>query len=404
MQKHIVCIASYFKGNEFFEECHERGWRVTLVTSENLLDEAWAWTSLSEVKTVRAYAPVEDFIRVVTNLAGARQIDRIVGIDEFDVLTAALVREYLQIEGLSSSFLARFRDKLQMRALAHRSGLPCPEFTGIFNPSDIESFLDRVPAPWIVKPRLEVNAHGIKKCQTKEDVWQILNEYDARHTWRDHPSQFLIERFVEGDVFHADSVVENGKIVGVGVSGYGVPPFSVSHQGGVFTTAVLPYQSKERKEIERLNKQLLKAFDYTRGVSHAEFLQSRADGKFYLLEVAARVGGAYIADVLEQASGFNLWREWAKLETATAENPYESPKLRRDYAGLVLCLANQEQPDTAHYDDAEIAYRVTKPKHVGFIFHSAKRERIDRLIHDYTARITAEFLTVVPTRERYDDE
>jgi biotin carboxylase len=124
----------------------------------------------------------------------------------------------------------------------------------------------------------------------------------------------------------------------------------------------------------------LKAFEYERGVAHAEFLQCAETGEFYLLEVAARVGGAYIADVLEHACGFNLWREWAKLETATEDDLYQPPKLRKDYAGIVLCLANQEKPDTSHYTDSEIVYRVTKPKHVGFIFHSKKRERIDELL------------------------
>ena len=403
MKKHIVCIASFFKGNEFFEECHERNWRVTLVTSEKLLDAAWFWTSLGEVKTVRNDATAEDYIRAVTNIAGTRTIDRIVGIDEFDVLTAAKARAHLQLEGLSSSYLLRFRDKLRMRNMASEAKLPCPEFTGAFNPKEIESFLMRVPAPWIIKPRSEVNAHGIKKCQTKDEVWQMLNELDGKNTWRDHPSQFLIERFIEGKVFHVDSAVEKGKVVASGVSGYGTPPFSVSHQGGVFTTAILSYKSKERKELERLNRQLLKAFGYERGVAHAEFLQSKTDGKFYLLEVAARVGGAYIADVLEHAGGFNLWREWAKLETSTVEDPYQPPKLRQDYAGIVLSLANHDQPDTSHYTDAEIVYRVTKPKHVGLIFHSKRRERIDELLADYTERITQEFLTVVPTKERYDD-
>ena len=403
MKKHIVCIASFFKGNEFFDECHERDWRVTLVTNEKLLDAAWSWTSLSEVKTVRENAMQEDYIRAVTNIAGRQKVDRVVGIDEFDVLTAAKAREHLQIEGLSSSYLLRFRDKLRMRITASTAKLPCPEFTGAFNLKEIEDFLNHVPAPWIFKPRTEVNAHGIKKCQTKEEVWQVLSELDARHTWRDHPSQFLIERFIEGEVFHVDSVMENGKVVACGVSGYGMPPFTVSHQGGVFTSAILPYKSKERKELERLNRQLLKAFGYGRGVAHAEFLESKADGKFYLLEVAARVGGAYIADVLEHASGFNLWREWAKLETATKDNPYKPPKLRQDYAGIVLSLANQEQPDTSHYTDAEIVYRVTKPKHVGLIFHSQKRERIDELLAIYTEQITREFLTVLPTKERYDD-
>ncbi len=404
MKKHIVCIASYFKGNEFFEECHERNWRVTLVTSENLLDEPWAWTSISEVKTVPAYAAPEEYVRAVTNIAGTHPIDRIVGVDEFDVLTAALTREHLQIEGLSSAYLLRFRDKLRMRNMASQAKLPCPEFTATFNQKEIEDFLDRVPAPWIIKPRMEVNAHGIKKCETKNEVWQILNDYDARNNWRDHPSQFLIERFIEGDVFHVDSAVENGKVVASGVSGYGKPPFNVSHQGGVFTTAILPYKSKERKELEKLNKQLLKAFGYECGVAHAEFLQSKADGKFYLLEVAARVGGAYIADVLEHASGFNLWREWAKLEIAAPENPYQPPKLRQDYAGIVLSLANQDQPDTSHYTDTEIVYRVSKSKHVGLIFHSKRRERIDELLAHYTEKIIQEFLTIVPTKERYDDE
>ena len=105
------------------------------------------------------------------------------------------------------------------------------------------------------------------------------------------------------------------------MSQYGTTPFEVSHYGGVFSSSIVPYRSKERKELEVMNKAALLAFKYDHGVSHAEFLQSEEDGQFYLLEVACRVGGAYIANVLEHASGFNLWREWAKLETATPERP-----------------------------------------------------------------------------------
>jgi biotin carboxylase len=402
MKKHIVCIATYFKGNEFFEECHEQGWRVTLVTHEKLLDEAWAWTSLSQVKSVRGEASAEDYIRVVTNIAGTQPIDKIVGIDEFDVLTAAKARDHLQIEGMSNSFALRFRDKLRMRRLASEAKLPCPEFTGVFNPNEINRFLETVSAPWIIKPRTEVNAFGIRKCETKEQVWETLNEFDSRHTWRDHPSQFLIERFIKGKVYHVDSVVADGKVVASGVSEYGIPPLEVSHQGGIFTTGIVPYKSKERHELEKLNKQLLKSFEYKRGVAHAEFLQSSETGKFYLLEVAARVGGAYISDVLEKASGLNLWREWAKLEIASPEDPYQAPKLRQHYAAVALCLANQENPDTSHYTDEEIVYRVSKPRHAGLIFFSERRERIEELLVTYSARMAQDFLAVVPIKERHD--
>ena len=298
----------------FWKNVRKRVGSVTLVTREKLLDSPWAWTSLNQVKTVPNDATAEDYVRAVTNLAGHQPIDRIVGLDEFDVLNAAKAREHLQIEGISNSYALRFRDKLRMRNLASEKKIPCPEFTGLFQPDKITEFLDNVPAPWIIKPRTEVSAFGIKKCETKEQAWQVLNELDARNTWRDHPSQYLIERFIEGKVYHVDSVVKDGKVVAAGVSVYGTPPMTVSHDGGVFTTSIVPYNSKERKELEKLNKKLLKAFDYEKGVAHAEFLQSKADGKFYLLEVAARVGGAYIANVLEHACGFNLWREWAKLE------------------------------------------------------------------------------------------
>jgi biotin carboxylase len=403
MKKHIVCIASEHKGNEFLDEAQNAGWHVTLVTRKKLLDEPWLWTALNDVKTVEDDATPDDYVRAITNIAGSRSIDCVVGLDEFDVLTAAKAREHLQLGGMSTSHALRFRDKLSMRNVAFAADIPCPEYTGVFTQQAVEEYLDHVPAPWVVKPRYEVSAFGIRKCETKEQVWQVLNDLDARNNWRDHPSQFVLERFIVGNVFHVDSIVEKGKVLACGVSQYGTPPFSVSHYGGVFTTSIVPYKAKERKELEKLNTQLLEAFKYDKGVSHAEFLQSASDGKFYLLEVASRVGGAYIANVLEHACNFNLWREWAKLETATDDKPYKLPKLRKDFAGVALALANRDQPDTSHYVDDEIVYRISKPKHVGFVFYSSKQKRVEDLLASYTERISADFLAIAPAKERYDD-
>ena len=253
MTNHIVVIASEYKGYEFLEEAHNAGWHVTLVTRKKLLDYAWPWTSLNEVRTVEDDAGVMDYVRAVTNIAGSKPVDRVVGMDEFDVLTAAMAREHLNLPGMSRSHALRFRDKLTMRNIAHQAGIPCPEFIGAFNADRINQFLNAVPAPWIVKPRHEVSAFGIRKCETAEEVWNVLTDLDSRNNWRDHPSQFLIERFIEGRVFHVDSVVENGKVVACGVSQYGTTPFKVSHYGGVFTSSIVPYRAKERKELEKLN-------------------------------------------------------------------------------------------------------------------------------------------------------
>ena len=67
--------------------------------------------------------------------------------------------------------------------------------------------------------------------------------------------------------------------------------------------------------MQAINAQLLEAFGLQRGVSHTEFIRA-GDGQIYFLETSARVGGAYIVDVVEAATGVNLWREWAKIEIA----------------------------------------------------------------------------------------
>jgi biotin carboxylase len=403
MKNHIVCIASEFKGNEFVEEAHKADWHVTLLTRQDLHDAKWSWDSINEVRYVPKEAREDEYLQAVVNIAGSQPIHHVVGMDEFDVLPAARSREYLQIfKGMSRSHALRFRDKLTMRSIASTNGIDCPEFIGVFNPNDISEYLERVPAPWIIKPRTEVSAFGIRKCDTKEQVWEVLRELENRNTWRDHPSKYQIERFIEGNVYHVDSVIEDGKVLACGVSEYGTTPFKVTHGGGVFTTSTMDYKSKDRKELEAINKKLLKIFQHKRGVAHAEFLKSDEDGKYYLVEVAARVGGAYIANVLEHACGFNLWREWGKLETSTEENPYQKPKARKEYAGITLALANQEHPDTSHYTDEEIVYRVDKPKHVGLIFRSKSKDRMEELLTTYRERITNDFLEIAPVKERYD--
>ena len=141
-----------------------------------------------------------------------------------------------------------------------------------------------------------------------------------------------------------------------------------------------------------------------RGAAHAEFIKSDADGRFYFLEIAARVGGAYIADVLEAASGLNLWREWARLEVeqkpARKQGLTRLKQPRNEYAGIVLSLSKQEAPDTSSYDDPEIVYRVKKDHHAGLIVRSKKLERVEELLTKYAARFADDFVAVVPPLEK----
>jgi hypothetical protein len=176
---------------------------------------------------------------------------------------------------------------------------------------------------------------------------------------------------------------------------------SVAHEGGVFTTHTLDYDSAEHAELTRLNAALLAALGLERGAAHAEFIRGAGDGEFYFLEVAARVGGAHIAETLEAASGHNLWREWARVEVAHARGESVGPvEPRREYAGLALSLARQEWPDTSAYDDPEIVFRVNKAHHVGLVVRSQSLARVRELLDTYAARFAQDFSAYVPPPER----
>jgi hypothetical protein len=175
---------------------------------------------------------------------------------------------------------------------------------------------------------------------------------------------------------------------------------NVAHDGGVFTTRTVEYGSEDHTALEAMNRNLIKGLKLRRGATHAEFIKSAATGEFYFLEIAARVGGAYIAETLEAASGINIWAEWAKIDIGRGETPYVLPEPREEYGGVALCLAKEEWPDTSQFNDPEIFYRVKKRFHVGFVVRSTDSARVDQLIADYRARLERDYCAVVPPLER----
>ena len=396
----VICLATYFKGADFIQECKAHGCHVILVTKEKMLKEDWPRESLDDLIAVPNDAGPPLFIDLLAFLSRNRRIDRIVALEEFDVVTAALMREHLCLPGLSSSGAKVFRDKLSMAVHSQRAGINVPDFVPLVNIEEVDEFMLRVPGPWVIKPRSDVSAIGISKVSEPEEVRRAINEMNERENLRERASYYVLARFIPGEVFHVDSVVNDGKVLFAGTNQYGRPPMQVAHQGGAYISRTLERGSADEKNLLAINKKLVRALGLERGATHAEFIKSDADGKFYFLEIAARVGGAYISDVLEAASGVNLWREWARLEIADGKGPSRISPLRKEYAGIILSLAKQEYPDTTAYNDEEIISRVKKRHHAGLIVRAPRLERVNQLLNDYGQRFVEDFVAVAPPPER----
>ena len=390
----ILCISSYEKGQEFLRSAKNAGCRVLFLTLEKLRHADWPSEAIDEMFYMPEDLPTADIIRAVSFMARTHPIDRIVALDEFDMENVAALREHLRIPGMGLTTMRYFRDKLAMRGRAQESGILVPEFVHVLNYDDLKSFMARVKPPWLLKPRSQASGIGMKKMYDPGELWPLLDQLG------DQQSFFLLEQFVPGDVFHVDSIVSERKVVFAEAHMYGKPPLDVSHQGGIFTTRTLSRISSESKALLKLNRALVEALGLVRGVTHAEFLRAHNDGKIYFIEIAARVGGAYISDVIEAATGVNLWREWARIEVGGGKTPYELPNVRRDYAGVVISLARQDHPDTSSYNDPEIVFRIPKHHHAGFVLRASKPQRIEELLDSYATRFREDFYATEPVPDK----
>jgi biotin carboxylase len=399
----ILCIATYLKGDAFLRECHRQGCRVLLLTADTLAAAAWPRDAIDEIHTIPRDAGDDAYRRRVDAIARHQRIDRIVALDDFDVERGALLREHLQLPGLDRTTASRYRDKLAMRTKARAIGIPVPEFTPVFTDDVVDEWVARVSAPWVLKPRSSAAAIGIKKMSNRDELWRAL---DAAGEQR---SNCLLEQFVRGDVYHVDSIVWGGEVVFAVAFKYGRPPMEIAHEGGIFITRRLADDSEDGRALVECNRRLQAGFGLRNGVSHTEFIgphsairtpQSEIRNDVVFLETSARVGGAFIVDTIEAATGLNLWTEWARIELAGEGREYIVPAHRSEYAGIVLSLARQEAPDMTGYVDPEIRLKIEKHHHAGLVVASSDPQRIETLLDEYSRRFYTDFFATAPPPER----
>ena len=384
-QLNFLCISTYYKGQDFLKSCKAEGNNVYLLTRKKLEGENWPWEVIDDVFYIEEWNQ-NDVTKGIAYKFRDLKFDRFVALDDFDVERVAGLREHFRMPGMGATTSHYFRDKLAMRSKAKAEGVNVPEFTSLFHDGDINDYCERVSPPWLLKPRSEASAAGIKKIHSKEELWELV------HSLGDERDKFLVEKFAPGDVYHVDGLNDDGKVIFSRVSKYLDTPFEVAHGGGIFRSATCEMGSRIEKALQKMNAEVMNAFGMQFGASHTEFISSKATGELFFLETSSRVGGANLAEMVAFATGINLWGEWARIESDNLKKQkYILPTITNKYAGIVVSLSRYEFPDTSNFTDKEIVWRMNKSWHIGMIIVSDSSERVLELLDQYTQRISNEF-------------
>ena len=397
MSKTFLCITCEFKATDFMLALHDLGQKVYLVTTEKTRKEAWPHHALQDIFYIAEgdgrQWNMQDVIAGTAYLMRGNKVDRIIALDDYDVSKGATLREEFRLPGMGQTTARHFYDKLAMRNQAREAGINIPGFSGLFNDDEVETFLNNSKPPWFVKPRSDAGALGIRKLKSKEDYYKWSEEHqEDRHT-------YLIEEFCAGDVYHVDALSQDDKMQFCRASKYSQPPFDIAHGGGVFCSQTLEVTDPENKELKKLNDKVMKAFGMKFGASHTEYIRGE-NGTFYFLETSARVGGAHLAEMVEAASGVNLWKEWAKIELANLNgNEYKCPKPEKKNAGIVVTLSKFEHQNYEQFTDSSIWWTLNKAYHIGFIFKDKSKDVISEKLEFFTNLIFADYAASVPLVE-----
>ncbi len=396
----ILCIASYFKGDMFLRTLKKLGCKVLLLTAKNLEHKPWSHDCIDEI----FYGDVtgdswnmENVTRGLAYVLRSHKVDRIVALDDYDVERGAHLREHFRIAGMGQTTARYFRDKLAMRLKAREAGLNVPDFSALFFDLDINNFIARSKVDsWLVKPRSQASAMGIKKVHNGQELWEVV------HKLGEERDGFLVEEFLPGEVYHVDSLNFEEKVVFARTHRYLNPPMEVAHEGGIFRSINVDYQSEEDRHLQAENEKVMRAFGMKHSASHTEFIKARQDGKFYFLETSSRVGGAHISDMIEVSAGINIWAEWAKIEVADAlGEKYKLPKINKHHTGLIVSLTRQAEPDISPFSDPEIAWRMAgHDHHLGFIVKTQTQKHALEILEKYTSMIRENYHAAQPSNDK----
>ncbi|MFI7537182.1 acetyl-CoA carboxylase biotin carboxylase subunit family protein [Streptosporangium sp. NPDC049376] len=226
---------------------------------------------------------------IIENVSPAEGFEQLLSLSEDGVLLAWRVRRHLGIEGPSLDRLRRVRDKVSMKEALEGSGVRHPRFVAA----------DAVPAslPWsgrtVLKPRQGASSQEVVIHETAEAALAACRALGD-------PGGFELEEYVDGDVLHADGLVQDGELVDVVFSRCVRTPLDFA-QGTPIASHQIQHDERHRVFAERV----LRALEIDTGCVHLEFFETK-EQELVFLEVANRLGGAGIVTSHLRHTGVHL--------------------------------------------------------------------------------------------------
>ncbi len=281
-------------------------------------------------------------------LRDRHRFDRVLALAERDLLLAARLRGAWGLPGQDRESATAYRDKLVMKQLLSRAGVPVARFAAVDHPTDLHEFARRTGGPVVVKPRRGASAEGVVVIRDEPTLHRVLR--DPSLFCEDRPAHLLAEEYLAHEMYQVNGLVRDGQPViawparattGLGFEGGRT---FLSHTLDVGSPLVQPLLDLAEMVLRTLPGPPLMLF-------HAEIF-GLADGRLVVNEIGSRIGGDQIREEYELALGVDLVERFVRLALGQALDcpPIRLPLRQSGHAhvppsaGTVRRLPGSPQP------------------------------------------------------------
>ncbi|TDB49048.1 MULTISPECIES: ATP-grasp domain-containing protein [Photorhabdus] len=308
-------------------------------------------------------------LNMAEHINAKKKIQGVITFMEFYVPLAAKVAETLGLKGITYENALKARNKHLMRESFRQKNVPIPKYALISNVDSAKIEAAKIGYPNIIKP---INMAGSRGVLRNDNVIEL--ERNFREVCEITPpfgvkksSLFLIEEYLEGQEYSIESISFNGVVNIITITKKYVSNNGYFVELGHTLPANLPLQQKI--EIEKMVTQALLALGIYNGGGHTE-VKVTSDG-VKVIEVGARLGGDHIPELVEMATGIDMWK--AVIQISLDISPDLSKKFNK-YAAIsyitvpsgIVKKINYTKNDFVHFD-------VNVGEHIESLKNSSQR-------------------------------
>jgi biotin carboxylase len=266
----------------------------------------------------------KDLMSTIDCIYNKYKFKSVVNLTEKYVILAANIRTKYELRGMKKDQSIYFRDKYRMKDKLKKLGIRTPLFNRVRSLEDIKKFI-MINGKCVIKP-IDGSGSKLTYVVDQDSDLHFLSELEIGL------EKLIIEEFIEGEMYHCDSIIQNDEILLCSISKYNRPP--MKYNDGNNLSSVMISNSKLKRDIEKQNELILKMLELNDGVSHLEFFVTE-HSQLIFCEVAARAGGSGIIPSIEAAYGINMFEADIKAQLG---KPIQIDKGKTTYSGWLIIV------------------------------------------------------------------